>query len=220
MQELRPWLNNIALRAPKSCIIIVGTHLDEVKDEDRDDVYKLLQKVSDLAQGYHNQLEIVKIMPVGLKNRFEHIGTLKDAIYNHAANYKHRGQPIMGQKIPASYHALDRQLEIVQQEVRKGVLEPIMHSEEFKTMVHQMNLLGIQDDEELKTATLFLTDVGTLLHYDDRSHNLHELYFIDPRWLCDMMAKVVTVKERSPFVRNGIIYSENIPLLFKEERFP
>ena len=220
VQELRPWLNNIALRAPKSCIIIVGTHLDEVKDEDRDDVYKLLQKVSDLAQGYHNQLEIVEIMPVGLKNRLEHIGTLKDAIYNHAANYKHRGQPIMGQKIPASYHALDRQLEIIQQEVRKGVREPIMHSEEFRTMVHQMNLLDIQDDEELKTATLFLTDVGTLLHYDDRSHNLHELYFIDPRWLCDMMAKVVTVKERNPFVKNGILYSENIPLLFKEERFP
>ena len=220
VQELRPWLNNIALRAPKSCIIIVGTHLDEVKDEDRGDVYKLLLKVSGLAQGYHNQLEIVQIMPVGLKNRLEHIGTLKYAIYNHAANYKHRGQPIMGQMIPESYHVLIRQLQLIQQEVRKGTREPIMHSEEFKTMVHQMNLLDIQDDEELKTATLFLTDVGTLLHYDDRSHNLHELYFIDPRWLCDMMAKVVTVKERNPFVKNGILYSENIPVLFKEERFP
>ena len=220
VQELRPWLNNIALRAPKSCIIIVGTHLDEVKDEDRDDVYKLLQKVSDLAQGYHNQLKVVEIMPVGLKNRLEHIGTLKDAIYNHAANYKHRGWSIMGQMVPASYHTLHRQLQIIQQEVWKGTRKPIMHVKEFKTMVHQMNLLDMLNDEELKTATLFITDVGTLLHYDDRSHNLHELYFIDPRWLCDMMAKVVTVKERNPFVRNGILYSENIPLLFKEEGFP
>ena len=218
--ELKPWLNNIALRAPKSCIIIVGTHLDEVKDDERDDVFKLLQKVGDLAGAYANQLNIVEIMPVGLKNRLEHIGTLKDAIYNHAANYKHRGQPIMGQKIPASYHALDRQLELIQQDVRRGNHEPIMHAEEFKTMVHQMNLLDIQDDEELKTATLFLTDVGTLLHYDDRSHNLHELYFIDPRWLCDMMAKIVTIKERNPFVKNGILMCDRIPLLFKEERFP
>lgn len=220
MKELRPWLNNIALRAPKSCIIIVGTHLDEVKDDERDEVFKLLGKVGELAGEYNNQLNIVEIMPVGLKNRLEHIGTLKDAIYNHASNYKHRNQPIMGQKIPASYHALDRQLEVLQQQVRRGNHEPIMHAEEFKTMVQQMNLVDIQDDDELKTATLFLTDVGTLLHYDDRNHNLHELYFIDPRWLCDMMAKVVTIKERNPFVKNGILRCEHIPFLFREERFP
>ena len=220
IQELKPWLNNIALRAPKSCIIIVGTHLDEVKDNERDEVFKLLNKVGELASAYSSQLNIVEIMPVGLKNRLEHIGTLKDAIYNHAANYKHRNQPIMGQKIPASYHALDRQLEVIQQEVRRGNHEPIMHAEEFKTMVQQMNMTDIQDDEELKTATLFLTDVGTLLHYDDRSHNLHELYFIDPRWLCDMMSKVVTIKERNPFVKNGILLCEHIPHLFKDERFP
>ena len=220
VQELKPWLNNIALRAPKSCIIIVGTHLDEVKDNERDDMYQLLHTVRDLASAYSNHLNIVEIMAVGLKNRLECIGALKDAIYNHAANYKHKGQPIMGQRIPASYHALDRQLELIQQDVRKGNHEPIMHAEEFKTMVQQMNLLDIQDDEELKTATLFLTDVGTLLHYDDRSHNLHEIYFIDPRWLCDMMAKVVTIKERNPFVKNGILRGEHIPLLFKEKRFP
>ena len=220
VQELRPWLNNIALRAPKSCIIIVGTHLDEVKDEDRDDVYKLLQTVGELAHEYNNHLNIVEIMPVGLKNRLEHIGILKDAIYNHAANYKHRGQPIMGQKIPASYHALDKQLELVRQEVRRKMREPIMHAEEFKTMVQQMNLTDIQDEEELRTATLFLTDVGTLLHYDDRGRNLHELYFIDPRWLCDMMSKVVTVKERNPFVKNGVLNAEHIRLLFRDERFP
>ena len=220
IQELKPWLNNIALRAPKSCIIIVGTHLDEVKDDERDDVFKLLNRVGELATAYGNQLNIVEIMPVGLKNRLEHIGTLKDAIYNHAANYKHRNQPIMGQKIPASYHALDRQLEVIRQEVRRGNHEPIMHAEEFKTMVQQMNMTDIQDDEELKTATIFLTDIGTLLHYDDRSHNLHELYFIDPRWLCDMMSKVVTIKERNPFVKNGILLCEHIPQLFKDERFP
>ena len=98
--------------------------------------------------------------------------------------------------------------------------EPIMHTEEFKTMVQQMNLTDIQDEEELRAATLFLTDVGTLLHYDDCSRNLHELYFIDPRSLCDMMSKVVTVKERNPFVRNGVLSVDHIRLLFRDERFP
>ena len=222
VEELKPWLNNIALRAPRSCVIIIGTHLDEVaSEEEREEVDVLLHKVGILAESYNNKLQIVEVMPVGLKNRIENIGLLKEAIYNHAANYKTRaGVHIMGQKIPASYHALDKQLEVVQQEVRQGFREPIMHSEEFATMVQQMNLADIQDEEELKTATLFLTDVGSLLHYDDRSHNLHELYFVDPRWLCDMMSKVVTIKERNPFVKNGILYSKDIPLLFKDEKFP
>ena len=220
VQELKPWLNNIALRAPKSCIIIVGTHLDEVKQEERGDVHRLLEMASDLAKDYNKQLEIVEIIPVGLQNRLEHIGKLKDAIYNHAANYRYKKQPVMGQLIPASYHTLDTQLQLLQQEVRDGRREPIMHHEEFRTMVQQMNLVDIQDDEELKTATLFLTDVGTLLHYDDRSHNLHELYFIDPQWLCKMMAKVVTVKERNPFPKSGILHIDDIPQLFKGDEFP
>ena len=221
VEELRPWLNNIALRAPCSCVIIIGTHLDEVPDEERGEIDALLHRVGSLAVSYNNKLQIMEVLPVGLKNRIENISLLKEAIYNHAANYKNRGgQLIMGQKIPASYHALDKQLETVQFEVRQGIREPIMHAEEFRTMVHQMNLADIHDDEELKTATLFLTDVGSLLHYDDRGHNLHELYFVDPRWLCDMMSKVVTIKERNPFVKSGILYSKDIPMLFKDKQFP
>ncbi len=221
VNELKPWLNNIALRAPRSRIIIVGTHLDEVLDEERVQVDKVLQKVADLADTYRHKVEVMEVIPVGLKYRVENIGILKEAIYDHAEKYKTRGgQLIMGQKIPASYHALDKQLETVQVQVRSGIREPIMHSEEFKTMVQQMELADIQDDDELKTATLFLTDVGSLLHYDDRSHNLHELYFIDPRWLCDMMAKVVTIEQRNPFVKRGILHSQHIPLLFKDREFP
>ena len=221
VQELKPWLNNIGLRAPHSRVIIIGTHLDEVPEHKREEVDMLLHRVGMLAETYQAMLQIVEVMPVGLKNCIENVGILKDAIYNHAANCKTRkGQYIMGQKIPASYHALDKQLEQVQRDVRQGLCEPIMHASEFSTMVQQMSLADIQDEEELKTATLFLTDVGSLLHYDDRSHNLHELYFMDPHWLCDMMSKVVTVKERNPFIKNGILYSKDIHLLFKDDQFP
>ena len=221
MEELRPWLNNLALRAPHSCVIIVGTHLDEVPDEERGEIDTLLHRVGILASSYNSKLQVVEVLPVGLKNRIENIGLLKEAIYNNAAKYKNRaGQLIMGQKIPASYHALDKQLETIQQEVRYGIREPIMHVEEFRTMVHKMNLADIQDDEELKTASLFLMDVGSLLHYDDRGHNLHELYFVDPRWLCEMMSKVVAIKERNPFIKSGILYSKDIPMLFKDKQFP
>ena len=33
--DLKPWLNNISARAPGSSVIIVGTFLDKVSEEDR-----------------------------------------------------------------------------------------------------------------------------------------------------------------------------------------
>ena len=220
VEELRPWLDNLALQAPRSCVIIIGTHLDEIPDEDRGEIDELLQRVGFLAASYNRRLQIVEVLPVGLKNRIEHIGLLKEAIYGHAANYKNQaGQSIMGQKIPASYHALEKQLETVQQELRQGIREPIVHIEEFKVMIKQMNLTDIQDDtEELRRATLFLTAIGSLPHFNDHGHNPNELCFVDPCWLYDMMSKLITIKpEGNPI---GIIYSKDIPTLFKNEQFP
>ena len=217
VKELQSWLNNLALRVPQSCVIIIGTHLDEMRNEN---VGNLLAYVNTIAEPFQNRIQIVDVLAVGLKNSIKNVSTLKNAIYNHAANYKNKaGEPIMGRSIPASYHALDNQLRKVQQEVQQGVREPVMHLAEFKEMVYKIKSTDIQDDEELRTATLFLTDAGSLLHYDDRRHNLHELYFIDPRWLCDMMATVITVKERNSFVQQGILHKKHLPFLFKDQRF-
>ena len=223
VEELTPWLNNISLRAPMSCVLIVGTHLDEILPNEREEkADALLQKAGVLGSQFHNKLQIKQVLAVGLKDHLEGVGALRNAIYQSAAEYKigHNSEAIMGQKIPASYHNLDKHILDLQKEVRIGAREPIMHREEYKSLIRQLNLSDIQEEDELKTATLFLNNVGTLLHYDDRSHNLDELYFIDPRWLSDMMAKIVTVKERNPFVVDGILPTKSIPFLFRDDRFP
>ena len=221
VEELKPWLDNIVLRAPRSCVIIVGTHLDEVEDSERPQIDQLLNSVATLASSYGNKLQVPEVLPVGLVNRLENIGALREAIYLHASEFKARGnQPIMGQEIPASYFQLNKELEKIQQQVKENKSEPIMHAERFKDLVQQLKLPDIHSDGELRTATLFLNEVGTILHYDDRSHNLNELYFVDPRWLCDMMSKVVTVRERNNFVKNGILHSMYIPFLYRDKRFP
>ena len=219
VEELKPWLNNIALRAPESCVLIVGTHLDEVPETERGTVDRLLETVAGVAHTYRNKLQIKEVLAVGLKNRIENVGLLKDAIYNSAALYTVKNQAIMGQMIPASYFQLDKVVTNFQKEVKSGVRDPIMHKEDFKNHVLQLNL-DIQEEDELKTATLFLNNVGTLLHYDDRSHNLDELYFIDPRWLCDLMAKIVTIRERNPFINDGILNTKNLSFILRDERFP
>ena len=216
IQELELWLNNIAFRAPNSLVIIVGTHLDEFRDDERAEVDQVLQSVGSLAGAYTSKLKIAEIIPVDL-TKLENIQTLKNAIYNHAASYStHRGQIIMGQKIPASYHALDKCLEEIQNQVRLGRCQPIMNAEEFRSMILKMNLPDVHSDEELKTATHFLLGIGALLHYDDRFHNLRKFYIIDPGWLCGMMAKVIT---KNPFLKSGILHIKDFPFLVRDKCF-
>ena len=51
-------------------------------------------------------------------------------------------------------------------------------------------------------AISFLHDSGILLHYEDSSL-LSDLFFINPQWLCSMLAKLITVKETNPFQKQG-----------------
>ena len=60
VRELKPWLDNIALRAPRSKVIIVATFYDKVPEEDREDggkVDQLLKQVASLASIYHLTLQ-------------------------------------------------------------------------------------------------------------------------------------------------------------------
>ena len=219
--DLEPWLNNISARAPGSSVIIVGTFLDKVSEENRRSgiLDGLLHKIAELTQQF-NELNVTNITVVGLKGQMENVTKLKDYIYNAAAEYKVKGQCVMGQLIPSSYHALDDKLSKIHRLVKEGKHEPIMHTAEFEKMVKDCNLVDIQDDDELRTVTRFLHEVGSLLHYEDRKHNLDDLYFVDPRWLCDLMSTVVTIKERNPYVKQGVLGSKNLPLVFKDHRFP
>eukprot|EP00731_Ephydatia_muelleri_P035934 Em0180g1a len=130
---------------------------------------KLLQKAADIAGGFCNKLQIYQVMAVGLKDPLEGVTDLRDSIYH--------------------YSKLNKQILWFQKRARQCNLIPIMNKEEFKALVKDLSLTDIHGDNELKLATTFLTDIGTLLYYDDRSHHLDELYFLDPQWLCDMMAK-------------------------------
>lgn len=63
----------------------------------------------------------------------------------------------------------------------------------------------LKHDFPIPQAVRFLHECGVLLHYPDKALNLRDLYFIDPGWLCRMMAQVVTVHQINPFIKNGVL---------------
>ena len=165
-------------------------------------------------------LAVKRVTCVGLHGALHNVDRLKHIIYEEAGSYVISGEKVMGRQIPASYHTLDSHLAQIQKEVIQNKRSPIMHAPEFREVISSLSLTDISTPAEVKAATLFLHEVGSLLHYDDRKNNLDDLYFVDPHWLCDMMSVIVTVKERNPFIRNGIIDRSCLPLLYRGKQFP
>ena len=58
------------------------------------------------------------------------------------------------------------------------------------------------------------------MHFDDPNEGLNDLYFIDPRWLCTLMARVVTVKNHADLVKDGILEIQKTSVLFREDDLP
>ena len=78
----------------------------------------------------------------------------------------------------------------------------------------------ISNPRELSQAVSFLHENGILLHYDTPA--LSHLYFVDPQWLCDMLAHVVTVPEVNRFIKRdaGELYSWLLAIVrFKPKGF-
>lgn len=85
LYELKPWLDSIAYQAPYSSVIIIGTHLDAIHEQEKPDVDIIIQQARMIAAAYENNLESVSIIPVGLiKDR--KVAGVKHAIQQCAAN--------------------------------------------------------------------------------------------------------------------------------------
>ena len=209
--ELKPWLNNIILRAPESRIIIVATHLDLLiakfgKDEAEAKCIEYKRHLNQTIPYDIIQKNVAKILFVGLMGKHENVPQLKKEIYEAAEDSTIDGLPIMGSSIPASYEKVDSELH------RLSV--PILHAIEFKEMIRNLGQPDLQSDDEIRALTLFLHGIGSLLHFDDHRHNLDDLYFVKPQWLCKLMSTVITVENE--YVKNGRITKPEIKQLFEQ----
>ncbi|XP_060085692.1 leucine-rich repeat serine/threonine-protein kinase 2-like [Ylistrum balloti] len=205
---LRSWLANIHARAPGCPVIVVGTHSDCLPDAKRHLLQNQIRtRLRDLVfkLGF---ADIQDFFTINCKKESPEMERLREFIKEKIDSYKVKGQPVMGQKVPADYVKL---AEVLEEEVRaKQKTYPVItHTQLLKVVEnHKLDL----EDEELKQAVRFLHRSGVLLHYEDAALKLKDLYFIDPGWLCRMMAQV-TVSQINQQVRNGILRKQDMKAL-------
>ncbi|XP_017652783.2 leucine-rich repeat serine/threonine-protein kinase 2 isoform X2 [Nannospalax galili] len=215
VDAMKPWLFNIKARASSSPVILVGTHLD-VSDEKQRKAC-----ISKITKELLNKRGFPAIRDYHFVNATEEsdaLAKLRKTIVNESLNFKIRDQPVVGQLIPDCYLELEK---IILSERRTVPIEfPVIDQKRLLQLVkgNQLQL----DENELPQAVHFLNESGVLLHFQDPALQLSDLYFVEPKWLCKVMAQILTVKVegclRHP---KGIISRRDVEkFLSKKKRFP
>ncbi|XP_039969967.1 leucine-rich repeat serine/threonine-protein kinase 1 isoform X4 [Bactrocera tryoni] len=227
LSEILQWLGNIQARAPNSAVIIVGTHFDAVGEtfsaQQAEELQQIIREkfiaIPDAEKiGLPRVIDSIEISCRTMHN----VRLLANIIYDTAFMLRSPGskEALLLQKVPATYIALEDIVNVIAGNLRSAGVDPVLDAEEYRKLVTEEmrlhNYKSFRDSAELNQATMFLHDNGVILHYDDAT--LRDYYFLDPQWLCDMLAHVVTVREINPFARTGIMNMDDLGLLFRSDK--
>ncbi|XP_058798844.1 leucine-rich repeat serine/threonine-protein kinase 1 [Phymastichus coffea] len=218
VNEIFQWLVNIQSRAPNSPVIIIGTHYDIAYEQSEALQQYIRDKFINVVDAEKCGLpKVMETIEISCKTR-HNIKMLCNLIYDVVFSLRSPGSKelLLEQRVPASYLALEDVVVQLAHERRFCGADPVLRADQYyatvNTELQKMNR-SFRDPAELHQATLFLHENGIILHYDDAT--LKDLYFLDPQWLCDMLAHIVTVREINPFARSGIMKLDDIQHVFK-----
>ncbi|XP_034622773.1 leucine-rich repeat serine/threonine-protein kinase 2 isoform X2 [Trachemys scripta elegans] len=215
VDAMKPWLFNIKARASSSPVILVGTHLDTSGEK------QCKACLSKITRELSNKRGFPAIKDSHFVNATEESDAmikLRKTIIKESLNFKIRDQPVVGQLIPDSYLELEKIILFKRENVPTEF--PVIDHKQLLELVQESQLQ--LDENELPHAVHFLNESGVLLHFQDPALQLTDLYFVDPKWLCKIMAQILTVKvDGFPKYPKGIIKRSDVEkFLLKKSRFP
>jgi hypothetical protein len=212
VKSIQQWLVNIQARAPNAPVIIVGTHYDIVREYFPRFYAEDLQQM--IKDKFINVIDpdkcglprVIDSIAVSTKTRYN-IKLLCNLIYDTVFDLRSPGskEKLLEQKIPATYLALEDVVGYIATERQLLGKDPVLQGEQYRSLIFnemfQRYGFTFRDTAELHQATTFLHENGVLLHYEDST--LKDLYFLNPQWLCDLLAHIVTIREINPYAKNG-----------------
>jgi hypothetical protein len=76
-------------------------------------------------------------------------------------------------------------------------------------------------ESNVEEALRFLNEIGDVMYFGgdaDPSRQLHNLVFLDPQWLTDVLATVVTMRHN--LVKDGKLYHDDLNLIWRAPLYP
>ncbi|VDK40314.1 unnamed protein product [Cylicostephanus goldi] len=225
LHDVQRWLINIQARAPNSCVILIGTHVDQISSNPSKFSKNFLNGVEKKIRSRfmvndgdkHGLPRILDLLFINGKSRND-IKNLLNVIYNSSWEVRIGKERALDQQIPSSYIAMLKIVREMHSELRRDASSAVMTLESFRERTKQrMNQKfgrPFRDDIEFRGACTFLHDSGEIVHFEDAS--LRQLIFVDPLWLADYLAAVVAL--RSPHKAAGVLSQDALTPLLKQFR--
>ncbi|KAL5014229.1 hypothetical protein ScPMuIL_008499 [Solemya velum] len=164
------WLNSIACHAPKSPILVVGTHVDKVAKSKIPT--EELQRCYPQIAAFHYVSSYSGTGIDALKGSLLHI-TLQEKY--------------MGERIPEAWLTLEKTILSYHDNVHDKNRELMP----WKQLEKIANACGIFENTELIQAVQFLHDLGSVQFFN--TDFLRSYVVISPQWIVDVMKCIVTV---------------------------
>ncbi|XP_060062845.1 uncharacterized protein LOC132543370 [Ylistrum balloti] len=183
---LKFWLNSISVHAPKAPIFVVGTHSDQMT--------KMDLPVEDMQHKYH---QIVGFQFVSSKTG-DGIQNLKEKLFRITLQ-----QEYMGEKIPQAWLHFES---LISQGKKKI---PVLDYTNVEKIAADA---GIVEPSEVSQAIQFLHDLGSVQYFP--SEFLRSRVVINPQWIVNVMACVVSVKQE--VIKDGRLMHSDIDTIWSE----
>ncbi|XP_077989757.1 uncharacterized protein LOC144444214 [Glandiceps talaboti] len=174
------WLSSIAVHAPKAPIFVVGTHADQVS--------KVEMHTEELKRRYPQIAGFFLTSAVTGQG----IQELQDKLLEVTLQEKY-----MGERIPQVW--LNFEKAIISKRRSTSVLS-------WNDICKMASDAAIYDQTEVVQAVQFLHDLGSLQHFDNEY--LKDKVVINPQWIVDVMACVVSVHESA--IQDGQLSHKDI----------
>lgn len=173
--NLTYWLQAINLRCNDAPIILVGTHLDnEICTE------AFVQEASQEVESYHSKFpNIQKIFFVSC-SQLRELFSLKDAICELTLQ-----MPWMKEKIPNPYETLRERVKWKKRQDTDDNSPPLMKWEEWRNVANSVGIF----DRDVRSATIYLHNLGEILYFDDVKFGLNDVIILDPQWITSVFSK-------------------------------
>ncbi|KAL8604081.1 hypothetical protein ACOMHN_024906 [Nucella lapillus] len=180
------WLSSVASHAPNTPIFVVGTHCDQVPKADIP-IADLKERYPQIA-GFHFVSSVAGTGIADLEKDLLRV-TLE--------------QKNMGEKVPQVWLSLEKK--ILQARTKSSILE-------WKAIKEYGMDIGIYDEKDTKEAIQFLHELGTVQYFDNDF--LRNIVVINPQWIVNVMACVVSVKNSPIQDHQGRLLHKFIPQIW------
>ena len=233
LRRLVPWLKNIQACVPGSPVVLVATHADCRPSISGSTVLQWEESVlGDTSQlrkkSYASRFGLPPVMHSVIMDCLngEDVELLMKDVFEIALQMRHPRTKVLliEDTVPHSYQALQSLVDVKVRTLRRdSQAAPVLRYEEFVDYVRSLTLHHDdleEDEEEFALACNFLHDVGTIVQFKPHLAGMSDLYFLDPQWLFNALASIISTRTQSPVANKAVIDHLELPSLFEAAAVP